>query len=215
MAKRRAGAKKEAKTATVAALQRELRRAIRSSVARAKRELAGQRLYGVALLIHGSGTVSGMAFGTLEALEVEVDRYLQSGWKARKGRDRPALRGMLRWTGIDEGWWRLDLDDFEAAHELSYALVHGAVDCVEQEVEDLFGSRLGYVQLQAALAEADHAGLFGRGKDREAVVLLLHAGDQGDEELVEWARPMNPKVCVERLAADLRRGAKGVLRPRV
>lgn len=208
------GAGRPKTKATVAALQRELRRAIRTTVVRAKRELAGQRIYGVSLLIHGSGTVSGMAFGTDEQLQLEVDRYLESGWKARKGSHRTALRDMLRWRGIDEGWWRLDFDEFEAASEISHALVHGRVDGVEQELGDLFGSRLGYVQLQAALAEADHAGLFGRGADRERVVLLLYHGDQGDDELVDWARPMNPGRCVDRFAADLRRGGKGVVPPR-
>lgn len=45
-------------------------------------------------------------------------------------------------------------------------------------------------------------------------MLLLYCGDQGDDELVEWARPMNPEACVERLAADLRRGAKVHASPR-
>jgi hypothetical protein len=82
--------------ALVAALQRELRKAIRSTVARAKRDLAGQTIYGVALAIHGSGTVSGMAFGTEEGLEATVDQYLEAGWKSRKGNSRAALRDMLR-----------------------------------------------------------------------------------------------------------------------
>jgi hypothetical protein len=40
------------------------------------------------------------------------------------------------------------------------------------------------------------------------VVLILYYGDQGDDELVDWARPMNPDSCVKRFAADLRRSAK-------
>lgn len=196
---------REKPVATVAALQRELRRAIRSTVARAKRELVGQTLYGVALAIgDGSGTAGGMAFGTVERLEAQVDEAAEFLGPKAAGRGRRAgLRDRIRWE-CEEAGWHFDSASFEAVQALSSELVHGA----GQEVEDLFATRLGYLQLQAALAEADHAGLFGRGVERERVVLILYAGDHTDEDLVEWARPMNPDACVVRLAAELRHAVR-------
>lgn len=188
----------------VSAIRRELRRAIRTTVRRARRDLQGETIYGVSLAIEArGGGVAGVAIGTRERLARTVDDYLEVAWG---GRTRAQLRDMLRWN-CDDGW-RFYFDGFERASGLLSQLVDGVDD---GGVEDMYPSRLAYLLLHSALAEADYDGLFGRGRERAQVVLNLYAGDQSDAELLEWATPINPSV--KRLAAELRRGSRASARP--
>lgn len=207
MAKKSSKKRKALPRDLVGAIRRELRSAIRSTVRKAWRELAVEEIYGFSLAISGDGGgVAGAAVGTREGLQRAVDQYLKRGWHVRKGDARAALADMLRWN-CDDGW-RFCFDGFEAASELLDELVHGVDDDVD--VADMYPTRLAYLLLQSALAEADHEGLFGRGKQRARVMLNLYAGDQGNDELLSWATPINPSVT--RLRSELRRSDRACAR---
>ncbi|OLT14124.1 hypothetical protein BJF79_02820 [Actinomadura sp. CNU-125] len=101
----------------------------------------------------------------------------------------------LRWSPADSPHHLLGEHHFGAVEELLDS--RAAEDDVEDEAE---------ARLEAcfrALARLDREGFFGRGDDRDRVIVTVLQGDQSDRSRLANARRLNPPAAVARLAREL------------
>lgn len=162
-----------------------------------KRRRASERFYAFALYTAGMGEYVYPSANTEEGL------LRRAGGYARRSGDAPSdhLAG-LRWNAADWAYHLAGDEYFDGVDKLlaeapdPYDLDDGA--CAAQ-VAGVFEACL------SALAELDAEGVFGRGEEREGVVVNLLKGDQADQEMLEWARRLNPRPAHARLVQELGR----------
>ena len=106
----------------------------------------------------------------------------------------------LRWFEADSPYNLLGLEHFDDVMDVLNArgdpweLDGAALDAeVDARLEAFF----------RALARLDEEGFFGRGADRDRVVVNVLEGDQSDRSILANARRLNPPAAVRRLADDL------------
>lgn len=109
-----------------------------------------------------------------------------------------ALRTWLRWAGPEDGWYQgLETEAFvPTSQHLDEAVAAGWMELYDGQLE---------TQALAALRQLDAEGVFGRGANREVVVLGLCyiGGDNSDEDFLAWAEQVNPPVVMERLIREI------------
>ncbi|MEV5828662.1 DUF4303 domain-containing protein [Spirillospora sp. NPDC052242] len=101
----------------------------------------------------------------------------------------------LRWSPADSPHHMLGEHHFAGVQELLEGRGGGDADDAEVEARREACFR--------ALARLDDEGFFGRGDERDRVVVTVLQGDQSDRSRLENARRLNPAAAVARLAADL------------
>ncbi len=112
------------------------------------------------------------------------------------GRTAEEHAAELRWSPADSPHHMLGEHHFAAVQEwLDGRAAGGEVDGAEAELRREACFR--------ALAGLDDEGFFGRGDERDRVVVAVLRGDQSDRSLLEGARRLNPAAAAARLAADL------------
>jgi len=178
---------------------RETSKLIREAVVKALAEFRsapGGEFYGLSLIMHPVGGLVGAAFATDTTLERAVTRCEQLGYSVRSGDLRSALRDLVRWNC--ESGWLLVTAPFAQANASTRAVM-----AKDQDPDGLAAARLVHGLCTVALLEADWNGAFGVGAARERITLNIWYGDQSTEDLLSWARPMNPHDVWLRLQEQL------------
>ncbi|MBE1532013.1 DUF4303 domain-containing protein [Actinomadura algeriensis] len=107
--------------------------------------------------------------------------------------------GGLRWSPADSPHHLLGEHHFDAVEEL---LASRDADAdTGADVEDEAEARLE--ACFRALARLDREGFFGRGDERERVIVTVLQGDQSDRSRLANARRLNPPAAVARLAREM------------
>ncbi|MFD0903498.1 DUF4303 domain-containing protein [Actinomadura sediminis] len=108
----------------------------------------------------------------------------------------------LRWSAADSPHHLLGEHHFARVEELLESRGgSGAMDGAEVEAEVEVRREACF----RALARLDDEGFFGRGDERDRVVVTVLQGDQSDESRLENARRLNPAAAVARLRDGNRR----------
>ncbi|HEX4609778.1 MAG TPA: DUF4303 domain-containing protein [Urbifossiella sp.] len=177
-----------------------LRAGIKASFAALKRECAGERLYGYALVVGDRMHSVGAAAHTEEGLDRVAERYVGLGYRVARGDVRPHLRALLRWN-CGDGWthFAADPNPFATANALLAA-------CGDPHTEFYAGGGAVLTEqlFLAALHKCHAAGVMGQ--DR-SVTVTLHTGDDG-RDVGRWVKRANPPEVFERWATDQKLAAK-------
>jgi hypothetical protein len=107
----------------------------------------------------------------------------------------------LRWAGPENGWFQVDDKYFRASNKL----LEQGFDC---GLLDYFDGKTQQYALDA-LKRFVESESFVDEKIRERIVvgICYTGGDNSDEQLLEWAKMVNPKKVVDRLKKELKKRA--------
>jgi hypothetical protein len=172
----------------------ELNVGVRAALAHATAEHASEEIYGYSLALHPLGGFVSLAVGTERQLASAVERY-KAKWSSSDGDLDGLLRRRLRWN-CDDGWHYLK-HEFDRANLQLAALIKAKPEA---------GQRLAHGTCVVALQELDWDGAFGDRGARDTVVVNIYYGDQRDEDLVTWAKQLNPFPVAQRFETELRAG---------
>jgi uncharacterized protein DUF4303/putative pyrroloquinoline-quinone binding quinoprotein/WD40 domain-containing protein len=106
----------------------------------------------------------------------------------------------LRWSPVDTPYYLHGEEHFAEVQRLLDARPD------PYELDDDAAEAEVHARLEAcfdALARLDREGLFGRGTDRDRVLVTVLQGDQSQGSLLRDARRLNPATVLQRLADDL------------
>jgi len=179
-------------------LQKKLSRASKFALADVRAMTRDEALYGVSLITNPLGTAVSLIAQTEENLDRKVCQMLEQGeWSSQAGDAQSLLKTTQRWTG--EGWLAFE-PIFEDVNRFLGALYGADPDAFF----DSGVTRLVFLCCLTVLGALDAQGRFGRGRQRDSVVLNLFISDQSEEELIAWARSINPQEASDRYARELR-----------
>lgn len=183
----------------VAEFRAALLEGVRQAYIELKRRMATESLYGFSLCLNSLGQSVGGVYGlTEEKLNKTVINYISRGYSALGCDLRNLLQVNLRWSVEDAGIYVDEQYFAEADRVLSASF--------ESDWETFYENgttRVVYGTCLHVLQELDAEGLFGRGQDRNRLVLNLWLGDQGDEELLSWAQQLNGDDIYSRFKSEL------------
>ncbi len=176
-------------------LRERLRAELRVAIARLAEVRSVERVHAFSLAAHPLGVFLAVAIGTEERL----DRVAERTRKTSRSHGRLSLeqsRDRLRWCW-DPDWLIVGCEE---SSRLAQDIVNRFDDA---------GTRAVFMVCAGTLAALDAAGELGRGEERSAFAVVIDTGDRsGPEELLGWARQLNPQDVVERLEGDLEREAR-------
>jgi hypothetical protein len=176
-----------------ALLRREIADATRRTFTALREQHPGETFYAFALCTDDDAGTIFPAANSEEGLRRRAEEYAAEGDESIE-----TWMEELRW--VPDDW---DFGDNEAAHfegvqqmiDIRWFLKQGkkANERRRQEVLQTFVE---------ALKDVDQDGLFGQDTQREGITVLLWITDPDDEEqLLEWARELNPDAAFERFAS--------------
>ncbi len=143
-----------------------------------------ETFYSFALYINDDANDITASANTEEGLLRRAKEYEK---KQKKGIKRHA--SILRWNPEDWSYHSAGDDQFEEAQKLLGTLPH-IDDLDEDDFANEFDSRLAlFIE---ALRTLDTEGLFGRGKERQKMTLLVAVSDQETKLLLKCAQLLNP-----------------------
>ena len=131
-----------------------------------------------------------------------AEKYIAKGYRVRSGNLLDALRALLRWDapGDDkDGWyWGDQEEDVPVTRMIEQAVQAGLI---REYDEDQPLRRL----CREALWELDHEGTFGKGRDRERLLIGVTCCEVGfgEEEDVEELAALNPAPVIVRFRQEL------------
>lgn len=167
-------------------LYQALKKATHAVFRRLERDHPGERLYAFGLYTDDLGRYISPTGNTEEAL------LRRSGGYAKTP---------LRWSPCD---WEYHLEGDREHFEQVQCLFDEAPDPYDiSDRQAVAQARQVFEACIRVLRELDSEGLFGRGEDRERIVINLWMGDQSDEGQVRWARRLNPPSVAKRYAVEL------------
>lgn len=170
----------------------------RQFLAALRKDWPGERLYGFRYEIHSQSVWATAAAATEEGLQRVAARYSAKHKATELAAATKWNRVALRWAGPEDGWYTGQPEKlFERSARLfTEAEQHGWIEAFDGQLETLC--------LQT-LRELDATGLFGKGADRDSVVLGLcgEGGDSSDEQEFEWAAAVNPPAVAERFRQEV------------
>lgn len=179
----------------VNAFRHHLLEATARSLAEAEQNRKAGPLYGFSLVLDRFGSAVAAISQNEEGLQQSVRKELDC-WTSAAGNTEELLRKTKRWTG--DGWLT-----FEPLFEAANHLLDKSYVTDPEEYNGGGTTRLVFLSCLEVLAELDVRGVFGKGKQREAIVLNLNVGDQSDEELLRWAVQINPYEVYARFSAEI------------
>jgi len=173
-----------------------LKDAVRGTFRDLKSRYPDERFYAFALYTAGEAEYVLPTANTEEGLRRRAEGYVRRGYA-------PPETGAasLRWNPAD---WAYHLEGDEPYFGEVERLLMQAPEPHDLE-GDTYRARVDGVfeTCLAALEELDAEGLFGRGEERQAIVINLLKGDQSNEEMLECAKRLNPRAAYARFAAEL------------
>ncbi len=162
----------------------------------------GETLYAFLFEISCEGFSAFAAVATEEALARYSKAQLAKVKPIEASDSLAIVQSCMRWAGPEAGWYQ-DLDSvFDAANDLLSR-------ANAQDLYQMFDGSLNEMCLQV-LREMDQAGHFGKGKERDRVVLGICyiGGDNSDEEFLTWAKKVNPPSVIKRLRQELKQSRR-------
>ncbi len=161
-----------------------------------------ERLYAFLFEISCEGFSARGAVATEEAL-ARYSKVQLAKVKPIKASDPLAVvQSCFRWAGPEDGWYQQPDEAFNAANDLLSR-------AESQNLYEMYDGSLNEMCLQV-LREMDKAGQFGKGEERDRVVLGICyiGGDNSDEEFLGWAKQVNPPSVMKRLRQELKQSRK-------
>ena len=146
-------------------------------------------LYTTALASYLTVTAS-----TEEGLSLVTAEYLASS-----GGDPMQTRAALRWSPCDSPLHQEGADLLPR----SQLLRDNGPDPYDDTIEGDEAIDLVFEVSVEVLKQLDNEKVFGSGDERANLVLGIWMGDQSDEERIAFAQELNPKLIVDRFAAEL------------
>lgn len=137
--------------------------------------------------------------GTEEGLLRVAERYV-----AEFGGTVEEQAAGLRWSPADSPYHMLGEEHFEGVLELLNERGDPWQRLDDQDRDAFYAEVDGrFEACFRALGRLDEEGLFGRGAERERVVVNILQGDQTDDDVLGNARRLNPAAAFARLERDL------------
>jgi hypothetical protein len=180
--------------------------ALRSSAEDFLRRVAkanpGETLYAFLFEISCEGFSAHGAVATEEALARYAQAQLAKVKPIKASDPLATAQSCFRWAGPEDGWYQQPDSAFKATNELL-----GRAQ--RQNLYDMYDGSLNEMCLQV-LRDMDKAGHFGKGRDRERIVLGICyiGGDNSDEEFLGWAKQVNSTSVMKRLRQELKQSRK-------
>jgi len=180
----------------------ELKRTVRLLLEQLRHEHPDDRVYAILFEVDVSGTYTIRIAGSEESLNRLAEKYIAKGYRVRSGDLLGSLRAFLRWDapGDDrDGWyWGNQDEDIPLTRMIEQAV---KAELIREYDED---QPLRKLCLEA-LRELDNEGVFGRGQDRERLVIGVTCCEVGfgEEEDMEELATLNPAPTITRLRQEL------------
>lgn len=182
------------KPLAVVEFQQHLREATHEAFLGARERCEGP-LYGFSLMLDRFGSVvCGIAQSEVGLVRAVAEEAVN--WTTDAGDLEKLVSQMKRWTC--ESWC-----NFAPAFQNVNHLLEKCYSSGPEEYLHGGTTRLIFLSCLATLAELDVKCVFGKGNQRESLVLNLNVGDQSDEELCRWAVQVNPYEVYARYASEL------------
>jgi hypothetical protein len=195
-----------ARSKTTAVSRDDISSALRSCaedfLARVAKANPGETLYAFLFEISCEGFSAHGAVATEEAL-ARYSKAQLAKVKPIKASDPLAIvQSGFRWAGPEDGWYQQPDSAFNAANELLSR-------AEAQNLYEMYDGSLNEMCIQV-LREMDEAGQFGKGDERERVVLGICyiGGDNSDEEFLGWAKQVNSPSVMKRLRQEHKQSQK-------
>lgn len=181
----------------------ELKRTIRLLLEQLRRKHPAERIYAVMFEVDVSGSYAIRIAASEESLTRLAEKYITKGYRVRSGDLRESLRAVLRWDApgddTDEWYWGDQNEDLPVAQMIDQAVQAGLIHTYDDENQTLRSLCL------EALRELDSEGAFGRGQDREQLLIGVTCCEVGfgEEEDVQELATLDPASTIARLRQEL------------
>ncbi|SNS70848.1 protein of unknown function [Actinomadura meyerae] len=177
----------------------------RAAFREARERNRGETFYSFALFSDVFAAYILPTCGTEEGLLRVAESYL-----AEFGGTVEEQAATLRWSPADSPYHMLGEEHFEGVLELLNRR-GDPWQRLDDPDRDAFDAEVGgrFEACFRALARLDEEGLFGRGAERERVVVNILQGDQSEESILDNARRLNPPEALVRLERDMGEWAPG------
>lgn len=172
----------------------------RAAFREARERNPGETFYSFALFSDVFAAYILPTCGSEEGLLRVAERYL-----GEFGGTVEEQAATLRWSPVDSPYHMLGEEHFAGVLEL----LDERGDPWQRDDGDEEGGAFDaeidgrFEACFRALARLDEEGLFGRGAERERVVVNILQGDQAEEDVIGNARRLNPAAALGRLERDL------------
>ena len=179
-------------------------------------------LYGFGLYTTDSASYLTATAFSEPGLDAVVAKYLAG--KFGQGRDPALLRESLRWSPADSPLHEVGLELLPRSDALVQELdIEGRWDEHDEPLDDEDEDDpsdgppdpdvLEVFRIAAqALRDLDEEGLFGRGADRDRLVLCIWEGDQSNEDRYRHAKALNPPSVAQRFGDEMNAGLRAYYR---
>lgn len=184
----------------------ELKRTIRLLQEQLQREHPQDHVYTILFEVSVCGKYAIRVAGSEESLMRLAEKYSAKGYHVAQGELIPSLKTFLRWDAPGDdlaGWyWGEQADDALVTKLIEEAMQAGLA---EEYGDDQTLRRLCLESLQ----ELDQEEVFGKGVDREQILIGICCCETGfDESSVDELATLNPPKTIERVRREIRNAAK-------
>jgi hypothetical protein len=155
-----------------------------------------ETIYAFLIELSGVGYAAAAAIATEESLA----RFAQECADDYDG-DVELAKNELRWAGPENGWYQSDDKHFRNTNQLLEL-------AEESELYPEYNGTLEKIAL-SAIQRMVTDGVFGSPGEREKMVVgICHTGgDNSEEDFLQWASVVNAPAVIQRLEAELKKGA--------
>jgi hypothetical protein len=189
-------AKSKKQPVTLDAIRTSLRECAEDFLRRIEKANPGETMYSFLFEIEPSQSCAHGALGTEEGLTRFAEKWSKSKYADKDTNTVEKARAYFRWGSTEDGWYQQPDDAFAPVQKL-------LEQACEEELYEEFSDALETLCIEV-LKEMDAAGRFGKGTDRERVVLGICyiGGDNSEKEFLRWAKQVNPPKVYKRLRAE-------------
>ena len=165
----------------------------------------GEAFYSFALFTSGDMAYVFPTASTEQGLTQVAHQYFEKG--EATGSNLQQERDSLRWSPGDSPLHMEGQPFFEAVNKLT-ATIGDIVGEFPEDSWDEFDAFVAQFMTVCinVLKRLDAEGLFGRDDQRNAITLNILMGDQSDEEMLKYAKLLNPPPAYERFRKELSSG---------
>jgi Domain of unknown function (DUF4303) len=162
-----------------------------------KAEHPKEKQYSFSFVAPPEGTSVCCTFATEEGLTNIATEYVNNVPGISKDNSIETQRISLRWLNPDEGWYYYYFGDIFDGLWLQ-PFITGGLEEFDESTEDICVD---------TLKELDKMGLFGKGDDRNLIVIGFTYGYDPDDFL-NFAKEVNPPIIYDRLCVEIRESCK-------
>lgn len=166
-------------------LQREILAAARQAFSLVRQQHPDETFYAFGLATDGDVVTVSPISNSEEGLQRLGKKY-----------NEPDLPLWLRWSPDEWEYWGVGGQYFGSVQKTIGAWLYK-----DEDDKEFVARKKGFLNAFAmALKELDAEGLFGEGKERESITLLLHITDPSDFEvewMLEYVKDLNPAIAYQ------------------